>query len=520
MKIIHVVEKFFNSGALSSLNQIYKSLQKSSFIKNQEVICLKFNSNKKEKKISSYFPNNSKVFETQQFINYLKSHGSNEAVCIFHKLMCSPTKVVSSLINQGDLPSIVVNHTYSKSINFNKLYKFDACVAVSDHMKSCIEKINPKMKVFTIKNIVDFNGISKFLGFQTDNNLYVTGRINALNVIKYNDEFIKWISSLKFDKPHLHQYMGTGQFMNDATSLAANLRNSYSNTQMLGSILDEEKKFGILKSWDLFLYEINRPEGTSMSVLESLACGVPVICSNHPGNNEIIIDGINGFVFDDLNQANLILKNLFSDKQSLDLLKKSTLEWAKNHLSNEILAKKYEEVIKWVAENHRFRKTKSKENQVLEVQKNEKTEVIKNRFQVKYNGKVVKRNKSLDFNIAKNKTGTVVHAKSNNVILSDVIEYTKVYIPVFHPDELVKVEKVYSDFFALTNCEVKKLALEDKEIGFCFIVFDTNNNQFKNIDLIDNMRLKNSEILVSSSSEICSIKNLLRYNQLWEEKEK
>lgn len=519
MKIIHVVEKFFNSGALSSLNQIYEALKKSSFIKNQEVICLKFNSNKKEKKISSYFPDNSKVFETQQFINHLKSHGSNEAVCIFHKLMCSPTKVVSSLINQGDLPSIVVNHTYSKSINFNKLYKFDACIAVSDHMKSCIEKINPKMKVFTIKNIVDFNGISKFKSFDSDEKSYVTGRINALNVIKYNDEFIKWISSLKFNKPHLHQYIGTGQFMNDATSLSASLRNSHSNTQMLGSILDEEKKFGILKSWDLFVYEINRPEGTSMSVLESLACGVPVICSNHPGNNEIIIDGINGFVFDDLNQASLILKSLFSDKNSLDLLKKSTLEWAKSNLQNDILAKKYEEVIRWVAENHKFRKTKVKDNHVVEMQRNEKTEVIKNRFQVKYSGKVVKRNQSIDFNNFKSKTGTVVHAKSNNN-LPGSIEYVRVYVPVFDSNELIKVEKVDSDFFALSNCEVKKIVLESKDIISSFSVFDANSHQFKNIELIDNMRLKNSEILISSSSELRSIKNLLLYNQLWEEKEK
>ncbi len=519
MKIIHVVEKFFNSGALSSLNQIYEALKKSSFIKNQEVICLKFNSNKKEKKISSYFPDNSKVFETQQFINYLKSHGSSEAVCIFHKLMCSPTKVVSSLINQGDLPSIVINHTYSKSINFNKLYKFDACVSVSDHMKSCIEKINPKMKVFTIKNIVDFNGISKFKSFDKDEKSYVTGRINALNVIKYNDEFIKWISSLKFDKPHLHQYIGTGQFMNDATSLCASLRNSNSNTQMLGSILDEDKKFGILKSWDLFVYEINRPEGTSMSVLESLACGVPVICSNHPGNNEIIVDGINGFVFDDLNQASLIIKNLFSDQRSLGLLRQSTLEWAKNNLNNDILSKKYEEVIKWVVDNHKFRKTKTKENHVVEAQRNEKTEVIKNRFQVKYSGKVIKRNQSLDFNSLKNKTGTVVHAKSSYVAPSS-IEYVKLYIPIFNSNELVKLEKVDSDFFALANCEVKELALEGKGIGSGFIIFDTNSRQFKNIELIDDMRLKNSEILISSSSEICSIKNLLLYNQLWEEKEK
>lgn len=47
MKVIHIVEKFFNSGALSCMNQINKALQLSEFIKNQEIICVKNNSNKK-----------------------------------------------------------------------------------------------------------------------------------------------------------------------------------------------------------------------------------------------------------------------------------------------------------------------------------------------------------------------------------------------------------------------------------------------------------------------------------------
>lgn len=37
-------------------------------------------------------------------------------------------------------------------------------------------------------------------------------------------------------------------------------------------------------------------EGMTLSGLEALGCGIPIICTDHSGVNDLIQDGVNGFV--------------------------------------------------------------------------------------------------------------------------------------------------------------------------------------------------------------------------------
>jgi glycogen synthase len=47
-------------------------------------------------------------------------------------------------------------------------------------------------------------------------------------------------------------------------------------------------------------------EGMSNVVLEAMACGLPVIASKVPGNEELVLDGDTGFLFDLREPATLV----------------------------------------------------------------------------------------------------------------------------------------------------------------------------------------------------------------------
>lgn len=63
----------------------------------------------------------------------------------------------------------------------------------------------------------------------------------------------------------------------------------------LGSITHEEMN-EVYNASDIVIIPSYFSEGTSLSALEAMACGKPVIASNIGGLNDIIIDGYNGFL--------------------------------------------------------------------------------------------------------------------------------------------------------------------------------------------------------------------------------
>ena len=64
----------------------------------------------------------------------------------------------------------------------------------------------------------------------------------------------------------------------------------------------------IYKDMDCTILPTYYSEGLSNVLLESLACGRPIITTNRPGCKEVIDDGINGFVIEQQNSKDLIAK--------------------------------------------------------------------------------------------------------------------------------------------------------------------------------------------------------------------
>jgi len=63
-----------------------------------------------------------------------------------------------------------------------------------------------------------------------------------------------------------------------------------------------------------FFLNFSNSEGMSFAVMEALSCSIPVICSNIPGNTEII-NNKNGYILNNLNSNDY---NSISDRIRID----------------------------------------------------------------------------------------------------------------------------------------------------------------------------------------------------------
>ena len=100
----------------------------------------------------------------------------------------------------------------------------------------------------------------------------------------------------------------------------------------------------IYKSIDCTVHPSYYPEGMSNVLLESLACGRPIITTDRPGCKEIVDDGINGFVVKqkDLNDlVNKIEKFILLDRNSKEKMGQNGRKKVEQHFDRNIVIAKY-----------------------------------------------------------------------------------------------------------------------------------------------------------------------------------
>jgi len=89
--------------------------------------------------------------------------------------------------------------------------------------------------------------------------------------------------------------------MSNVGSTKVSLERKYSDlmenaiVEVVGTV-DEMENISLIQKSDLFL-SASYYDGWSVSILESMACGTPVVVSNIPQNDDLIKDGINGYKF-------------------------------------------------------------------------------------------------------------------------------------------------------------------------------------------------------------------------------
>lgn len=351
--IFHIIDNIGIGGAQTMMFELYLSIRKYYPGYNQKIIYTKTVGHDPIFS-KSYEVDCKHIKDSNKIISLIK--GTSPSVVIYHKLASSTPVLIDKIRREARVKTIVINHTLYETSSWKKFKNLDVMVAVSNHMKKKLSGWYPKINVVCILNGVSkerYEGISPAGTDKKD--IFLTGRINRICTWKHSNKWVEWCQNVKLPVKMVHEYIGSG--VGGAKSRSAKIKSKKGRNivNMLGGISDFKQKIAIVKSWDVFLYETNRDEGISMAILEALACGVPVICSNHYGNKEIIEDGINGYVFKNKDDAKQILKRLINNRDELDRLRKSTVKHFEEKLDAKHTAGKYIKLVNDISNNKLFK---------------------------------------------------------------------------------------------------------------------------------------------------------------------
>lgn len=140
--------------------------------------------------------------------------------------------------------------------------------------------------------------------------------------------------------------VGGGKELKKLKKIVEN-NNLSSNVLILGSI-PHEKLPVIYNSFDVFVFPTQRIESLGLVAIEAMACGVPVIAPPIGGITDYLLDGKNGFYFNQGNSIDLahkIEKYINLEPEKKKELKFEALRISKN-FNQEVVNQKFVEYIK------------------------------------------------------------------------------------------------------------------------------------------------------------------------------
>lgn len=118
----------------------------------------------------------------------------------------------------------------------------------------------------------------------------VIASVGELNKNKNHEIIIKALASLQYENVY-YVICGQGKLENHLKKLASNL-NIGNKVIFLGYRKDAIQ---ILKAVDIYAFPSKR-EGLSVSLMEAMACGLPVVCSGIRGNKDLITENCGGYL--------------------------------------------------------------------------------------------------------------------------------------------------------------------------------------------------------------------------------
>ena len=105
---------------------------------------------------------------------------------------------------------------------------------------------------------------------------------------------------------------------------------SYKNSVKIHMVGYQENVFKYLAISDIYL-STSRYEVLPMGLIEATAAGIPIVCSDIPGNNDVVKNGYNGYLVNDLKEEYLQpIKKILNNRLLAEEISKNGIELAKN----------------------------------------------------------------------------------------------------------------------------------------------------------------------------------------------
>ena len=345
MKVLHIIEPSGMGGVEKIVSDLLKisSCEIEIFIampdkylsefkdlfnidKSLNLINMNFDGNKKFgfKRLLEY----KRVFK---FVNPDIIHTHSRKVCIFTSLL------------KGSINHIRTQHMEDSNINIiDKVLlkkKVDLWIATSNRLKNEYLLKNYGKNI-SCKYIYNGIKLSNVKSEYTKKNVKQIGFIGRLNKQKGLDLFIPILSKIE-NKNFILNIIGEGEEEKTLKSMV------YEYGLQQNIIFHGKKKnvYNELIKLDCLVLP-SRNEGLPLIILESMACGVPVVSNNVGAIDEVIIHNKNGFLINNDHEWINILSDILDDKIDISMIKKNSIETIKLKFNLENMCNEYYETYK------------------------------------------------------------------------------------------------------------------------------------------------------------------------------
>lgn len=227
----------------------------------------------------------------------------------------------------------------------------DAVVAVSNGLREFAFQTTPELPIEVIPNAIELSVFTPPLHRQSDGpvRLIFVGRFNNFKNVEMLVETACLLAKKGVDNFEL-VLVGDGERRSNVER-AVSEKGLTKRVRLLGW-LDRAELVEQYRRADIFV-SATTWEGMPNTVLEGMACGLPVVSTRASGLEELVREGINGYLVD-INEVNALadrLVNLINNRYERLRMSKESRKIAEQEFAWEYIAEQYVEIYKRILNN-------------------------------------------------------------------------------------------------------------------------------------------------------------------------